>query len=43
MWRMIGGKAVECTTIVVIVLTYIPTMLRLRKLKLSEGNNSISR
>eukprot|EP00519_Triparma_laevis_P010529 CAMPEP_0182505100 /NCGR_PEP_ID=MMETSP1321-20130603/18459_1 /TAXON_ID=91990 /ORGANISM="Bolidomonas sp., Strain RCC1657" /LENGTH=430 /DNA_ID=CAMNT_0024710569 /DNA_START=123 /DNA_END=1412 /DNA_ORIENTATION=+ len=43
MWRMIGGKAVELSTLVVIIFTYIPTMLRLRKLKLSEGNNSISR
>ncbi|GMH85558.1 hypothetical protein TrVE_jg5172 [Triparma verrucosa] len=43
MWRMVGGKAVELSTLVVIIFTYIPTMLRLRKLKLSEGNNSISR
>ena len=40
MWRVIGGKGVEVLTIFVCAFTYVPTLIRLKKLNISDGNNA---
>ena len=40
MWRVIGGKGVEVLTIFVCAFTYVPTLIRLKKLNIADKNNA---
>jgi len=43
LWRMVGGKGVELIGFVVIVSTYVPTMLKLKKYKTTNEENAVAR